>query len=59
MRQGRIKDTGRKQYICCGAGPKTHAIEILLNQRKVSGLFYHFVLPPPEKSRLLVSNRRK
>ena len=48
MRQGRIKDTGRKQYICCGAGPKTHAIEILLNQRKVSGLFYHFVLPPPD-----------
>ena len=45
MRRGRIKDTGRKQYICCGVGPKTHAIEILLNQRKnpdcFTILFYH------------------
>lgn len=42
-----VKDTGRKQYLCSG-GPKNHAIEILFNQRKVSGLFYHFVLPPPD-----------
>ncbi len=30
------------------SGRKPTPLKILFNQRKVSGLFYHFVLPPPD-----------